>query len=61
MYANPDNLLNRYGRLMIMDDDTHQPTIGTWSVRYNTLELNSRDTRKKVGGGKNKKNSIFVL
>lgn len=40
MYANPDNFFNRDGRLIIMDNDTHQPITETWSVRYNPLELN---------------------
>lgn len=40
MYTNPDNFFNRDGKLIIMDNDTHQPITETWSVRYNPLELN---------------------
>ena len=40
MYTNTDNFFNRDGRLIIMDNDTHQPITEIWSVRYNPLELN---------------------
>lgn len=40
IYTNPDRFFNKDGRLIIMDNDSHQPLTEIWTVRYNPIELN---------------------